>query len=147
MFLFTLRDVLLLSLPLLLPMPLPPSPPLLPPCIFLSSTAPLSLHLTCSLLSPSSPFLPPAMRRRFQKRVYIALPEASARTHMLKLNLGKYCFLLFLCISFFLVPFYSPSANLPSFLSLTFTINSSHSSYLSYSLTSLLYSTSYFLLH
>ena len=28
------------------------------------------------------------MRRRFQKRVYIALPEARARAHMLKLNLG-----------------------------------------------------------
>lgn len=28
------------------------------------------------------------MRRRFEKRVYIALPEASARTAMFKLNLG-----------------------------------------------------------
>ena len=28
------------------------------------------------------------MRRRFEKRVYIALPEAPARTNMLKLNLG-----------------------------------------------------------
>lgn len=32
--------------------------------------------------------LDPAMRRRFEKRVYIALPEASARTVMLKLHLG-----------------------------------------------------------
>jgi vacuolar protein-sorting-associated protein 4 len=29
-----------------------------------------------------------AMRRRFEKRVYIALPEAFARTYMFKLNLG-----------------------------------------------------------
>ena len=29
-----------------------------------------------------------AMRRRFEKRVYIALPEAAARTGMFKLNLG-----------------------------------------------------------
>jgi vacuolar protein-sorting-associated protein 4 len=29
-----------------------------------------------------------AMRRRFEKRVYIALPESAARTHMFKLNLG-----------------------------------------------------------
>lgn len=36
-----------------------------------------------------------AMRRRFQKRVYIALPEARARAHMLKLNLGIH-FLSFL---------------------------------------------------
>jgi vacuolar protein-sorting-associated protein 4 len=28
------------------------------------------------------------MRRRFEKRVYIALPEARARAHMFKLNLG-----------------------------------------------------------
>ena len=28
------------------------------------------------------------MRRRFEKRVYIALPEAHARTSMFKLNLG-----------------------------------------------------------
>jgi len=32
--------------------------------------------------------LDPAMRRRFEKRVYIALPEASARSVMFKLNLG-----------------------------------------------------------
>ena len=29
-----------------------------------------------------------AIRRRFEKRIYIPLPEASARTHMLKLNVG-----------------------------------------------------------
>lgn len=29
-----------------------------------------------------------AMRRRFEKRVYIALPESAARAHMFKLNLG-----------------------------------------------------------
>jgi hypothetical protein len=29
------------------------------------------------------------MRRRFEKRVYIALPEPSARTVMFKLNLGN----------------------------------------------------------
>ena len=32
--------------------------------------------------------LDPAMRRRFEKRVYIALPEPTARTLMFKLNLG-----------------------------------------------------------
>jgi vacuolar protein-sorting-associated protein 4 len=32
--------------------------------------------------------LDPAMRRRFEKRVYIALPEAAARSIMFKLNLG-----------------------------------------------------------
>lgn len=32
--------------------------------------------------------LDPAMRRRFEKRVYIALPEAGARAKMLRLNLG-----------------------------------------------------------
>lgn len=32
--------------------------------------------------------LDPAMRRRFEKRVYIALPERVARTSMFKLNLG-----------------------------------------------------------
>ncbi len=32
--------------------------------------------------------LDPAIRRRFEKRVYIALPEASARAGMFKLNLG-----------------------------------------------------------
>lgn len=32
--------------------------------------------------------LDPAMRRRFEKRVYIALPERHARTNMFKLNLG-----------------------------------------------------------
>lgn len=32
--------------------------------------------------------LDPAMRRRFEKRVYIPLPEAEARTRMFKLNLG-----------------------------------------------------------
>ena len=32
--------------------------------------------------------LDPAMRRRFEKRVYIALPEPVARTLMFKLNLG-----------------------------------------------------------
>ena len=32
--------------------------------------------------------LDPAMRRRFEKRVYIALPECSARTGMFKMNLG-----------------------------------------------------------
>ena len=32
--------------------------------------------------------LDPAMRRRFEKRVYIALPEASARAKMFRLNLG-----------------------------------------------------------
>lgn len=32
--------------------------------------------------------LDPAMRRRFEKRVYIALPEPFARTQMFKLNLG-----------------------------------------------------------
>jgi len=30
-----------------------------------------------------------AIRRRFEKRVYIPLPEAPARTHMFKLNLGE----------------------------------------------------------
>jgi hypothetical protein len=33
--------------------------------------------------------LDPAMRRRFEKRVYIALPEAPARATMFKLNLGR----------------------------------------------------------
>jgi vacuolar protein-sorting-associated protein 4 len=33
--------------------------------------------------------LDPAMRRRFEKRVYIALPEASARAFMFKLNVGN----------------------------------------------------------
>lgn len=33
--------------------------------------------------------LDPAMRRRFEKRVYIPLPEAEARSTMFKLNLGK----------------------------------------------------------
>lgn len=33
--------------------------------------------------------LDPAMRRRFEKRVYIPLPEAAARSTMFKLNLGK----------------------------------------------------------
>ena len=28
------------------------------------------------------------MRRRFEKRVYIALPEASARSRMFRMNLG-----------------------------------------------------------
>ena len=32
--------------------------------------------------------LDPAMRRRFQKRVYIALPEAHARSHMFKVHIG-----------------------------------------------------------
>jgi len=32
--------------------------------------------------------LDPAMRRRFEKRIYIALPEAEARAYMAKLNLG-----------------------------------------------------------
>lgn len=32
--------------------------------------------------------LDPAMRRRFDKRVYIALPEKGARTNMFRLNLG-----------------------------------------------------------
>lgn len=32
--------------------------------------------------------LDPAMRRRFEKRVYIALPESPARTGMFKINLG-----------------------------------------------------------
>jgi vacuolar protein-sorting-associated protein 4 len=32
--------------------------------------------------------LDPAMRRRFEKRVYIALPEVVARTGMFKINLG-----------------------------------------------------------
>eukprot|EP01039_Chlorochromonas_danica_P007407 gene7407-8193_t len=32
--------------------------------------------------------LDPAMRRRFEKRIYIALPERNARTNMFKLNLG-----------------------------------------------------------
>lgn len=32
--------------------------------------------------------LDPAMRRRFEKRIYIALPEKNARTNMFKLNLG-----------------------------------------------------------
>lgn len=32
--------------------------------------------------------LDPAMRRRFEKRVYIALPESRARANMFKLNLG-----------------------------------------------------------
>ena len=32
--------------------------------------------------------LDPAMRRRFEKRVYIALPEANARAYMFKLNIG-----------------------------------------------------------
>lgn len=32
--------------------------------------------------------LDPAMRRRFEKRVYIALPEPQARALMFKLNLG-----------------------------------------------------------
>lgn len=29
-----------------------------------------------------------AIRRRFEKRVYIPLPDEPARTHMFKLNLG-----------------------------------------------------------
>lgn len=29
-----------------------------------------------------------AMRRRFEKRIYIGLPEAAARTEMFKLHLG-----------------------------------------------------------
>merc|ERR1711871_514454 len=33
--------------------------------------------------------LDPAMRRRFEKRIYIALPEADARAYMAKLHLGK----------------------------------------------------------
>lgn len=33
--------------------------------------------------------LDPAMRRRFEKRVYIALPDAAARAYMFKLNLGN----------------------------------------------------------
>lgn len=32
--------------------------------------------------------LDPAVRRRFQKKIYISLPEASARKVMLELNLG-----------------------------------------------------------
>ena len=32
--------------------------------------------------------LDPAMRRRFEKRIYIALPEWEARSYMAKLNLG-----------------------------------------------------------
>jgi vacuolar protein-sorting-associated protein 4 len=32
--------------------------------------------------------LDPAVRRRFQKKIYICLPDESARVHMLKLNLG-----------------------------------------------------------
>lgn len=32
--------------------------------------------------------LDPAIRRRFEKRIYIPLPEAEARTHMLKIHLG-----------------------------------------------------------
>ena len=32
--------------------------------------------------------LDPAMRRRFEKRVYIALPEPSARSTMFRLNVG-----------------------------------------------------------
>jgi vacuolar protein-sorting-associated protein 4 len=32
--------------------------------------------------------LDPAVRRRFQKKIYISLPDEPARTHMLKLNLG-----------------------------------------------------------
>ena len=34
--------------------------------------------------------LDPAMRRRFQKRIYIPLPDYEARYHMLKLNLDKH---------------------------------------------------------
>ena len=30
-----------------------------------------------------------AMRRRFEKRIYIALPESSARAHMFKVHLGN----------------------------------------------------------
>jgi hypothetical protein len=41
-----------------------------------------------NLMLPPPLHLFTAMRRRFQKRVYIALPEARARAHMLKLNLG-----------------------------------------------------------
>eukprot|EP00945_MAST-04E_sp_MAST-4E-sp1_P003252 g3252.t1 len=33
--------------------------------------------------------LDPAMRRRFEKRIYIALPEAKARAYMMKLHLGQ----------------------------------------------------------
>ena len=33
--------------------------------------------------------LDPAMRRRFEKRIYISLPEADARAYMAKLHLGK----------------------------------------------------------
>jgi vacuolar protein-sorting-associated protein 4 len=32
--------------------------------------------------------LDPAVRRRFEKRIYIPLPEVAARAHMFKLNLG-----------------------------------------------------------
>ena len=32
--------------------------------------------------------LDPAIRRRFEKRIYIPLPEAHARAYMTKLNLG-----------------------------------------------------------
>lgn len=33
--------------------------------------------------------LDPAIRRRFEKRIYIALPEPNARANMFKLNIGS----------------------------------------------------------
>ena len=33
--------------------------------------------------------LDPAVRRRFQRKIYISLPDVEARKHMLKLNLGS----------------------------------------------------------
>ena len=33
--------------------------------------------------------LDPAMRRRFEKRIYISLPDKKARSYMMKLHLGS----------------------------------------------------------
>lgn len=33
--------------------------------------------------------LDPAVRRRFEKRIYIALPNSEARKHLLKIHLGN----------------------------------------------------------
>jgi vacuolar protein-sorting-associated protein 4 len=46
------------------------------------------LEAIFAFTSPTLCLLSSAMRRRFEKRVYIALPEAGARTAMFKLNLG-----------------------------------------------------------
>ena len=52
-----------------------------------------TLHLQSGVLVLGATNVPweldPAMRRRFEKRVYIPLPEAQARSVMIKLNLGN----------------------------------------------------------